>query len=712
MRSFDAPLAAAASPAAPGVIRPMLRLAPGMLTTASVSMLVAPTQSLPVAHTQSGSMFKDRFVDALTWYLPSFQLTDDVDEAFAFTATQTGVDVSGNPFNQVTLAFGMKKVLPADVATYAQQNPSAQLREIPLSGLQATLTTTAQDPQSGQLQTSTFAGTVAPASDGSLHLAFNTLLGVNAIVAYEDLQHGGAMLVLSASYDVWRELPAAHPLPVAPTPIAVEAPPSAAFRPGGAAVARSRFVRPMPYPLGLPSTEPAPTDYVQGVAPFAASLVLAAKYAGVGYTTKYTVNDGTATRVIASVNDLKNFNTRQSEFSEFTALGDISQKYPSFDRLYIGALSRTVVALPARYGILRSATGTAATCRALLDPSGASGACKFQFAFVIAPVVSQIELLALTQDIAINPASHDCRVTLPTRLDSTQPATPLATPFLTTATYAHGDQAQTFSFTVEIEDNAQAAPAVASANLFIKQLSASAEPYLAGRVRIKLDDAYEYPVEAGMVLNFNVTGGGNEIGYAISPDGSSVVLTNISPLDLNVTGYAVVADDRVSPHAFQKELPSGQSVTLPTNGITTITQLLVDRTLALESPLTKVSLGRYLAFQVQDVQAVQYGLGVVASAVDFVKAGIAKLDVRIAFMDLPDIAVPTFSLTDLNRSGNVTIALPIQYAISTLVATVAFSAQLVIQQPPIQWTMRNDFIDRPVLVLQDTDIPGPAPPVG
>jgi hypothetical protein len=695
----------------------LVRFAPATLLSASVGRLVEATQSLPIANTQTGNVFKDRFATDMAWYLPAFQLAADVDGAFAFTATQAGVDESGNPFNRVTLAVGVAKVMPADVNAYKQQNPSVQLREIPLSALQPTLTTTSQDTQTGASKQSTYPGTVAPAADGSLRLTFNTILGVGAIVAYENLQSGGASIGLSASYDVWRESTVRMPpRPIWLQPRSIvpdeELPvrPPGAFRPGQP-VTVGRPVRVWePDPVPVHSGDQSPS-YVQSVASFAATLPLGDKYAGVGYATRYTISDGSVTRAITGINDLKNFNTRQSEFSEFTALGDISQRYPSFDRLYIGALSRTIVALPARYGVVRSADGTAAVCQALLDSSAAGGgACKFQFDFLLGPVISPIELVELSNEIAANPASHDCTVVLPAKLDAGQTST-LATAFQTSVSYGTGGPAHTFSLTVGVVDAPGTMPAVATANLFIKQLTAQVEPYLTGRIGIKLDDAYEHPVDAGVVLNFSVTSGSNEIAFTVGAGGTSVVLTNTSPLDLNLTRYALIVNNQVSVSPFPEKLPAKQTVSLPATGASESAQLLVDRALALESPLTKAATTRYLTLVVQDVQNVQYELGIVAPAVDFKKLGIAKIDVHITLTDLPNIAVPSFSLIDLDRSGNVTISLPIQYAISSLAATIAFAVQPANQQQTsVQFTLAHDFIDQPILILDGANIPSFPPP--
>src|SRR5665213_3090199 len=61
---------------------------------------------LLLANTRSGNIFNDRFNSNLRWYLPKYELAADPDQFFSFSASQSGVDNSGNPFNKgmVTLS--------------------------------------------------------------------------------------------------------------------------------------------------------------------------------------------------------------------------------------------------------------------------------------------------------------------------------------------------------------------------------------------------------------------------------------------------------------------------------------------------------------------------------------------------------------------------------------------------------------------------------
>src|SRR5262249_5522013 len=155
-----------------------------------------------------------------------------------------------------------------------------------------------------------------------------------------------------------------------------------------------------------------------------------------------------------------------------------------------------------QYGIKRSSTGTAAVCQALLDSTaGSTTACKFEFSFVLGAVYSPIDLANLANDVSASAAASNCTVVLPWQLDSSRPVS-LSSPYVSSISYQPGSQLRTFALSIEITDAASNSPAVANANLFIKQLTASIEPFLLGQFAIKLDDSYPDPIEVTAVLNF------------------------------------------------------------------------------------------------------------------------------------------------------------------------------------------------------------------
>lgn len=537
----------------------LTRISPTALGEFHVSQASDQSLSLPLNNTRVGNVFKDRFDTALFWYLPSFGLADEPDTAFSFAATQTGVDVSGNPFNRASITLSIKKVVPPDVLLSQTQNPTATFREIPLAQLAGTLSTTFKDANGGN-QNNTYAGTVSTQADGSLQLTFDSILGVGVIVAYENLaQDGGAQVTLSASFAIWQltwhrvipqvpeepiepwELPPhlrgtvdphVHPVelvdpqlhPVDPHPrfspeintaaLSIQAtqlqtealtnslPVERAFQPAllkdvvePAAVEYvlptnvaltpierngTEMIRPFPRPIGGIGPISFIPTYTQTTASFGITVTLVQKYVGVTYKQKFTVADGAAVRPILSANDLKNYDVQQSEFTEFLVFGDISAKYPSFSRLYLGVLSRTIIAIPARYGITRGSSGCAAVCQALVDSSPVeTSSSKFQFAFSLGPVISPVDLMQLSLDIGAYPGLKDCTILLPSLIDSRVTPT-LSTPFKSSYTYTNGALPHSFSLAVEIRDSLENGPAVANANLFIKQLSSSVGPISLG----------------------------------------------------------------------------------------------------------------------------------------------------------------------------------------------------------------------------------------
>lgn len=741
-------------------LTPLERILSPTLGVYPVKQLPDQDQSLPLAQTQVGNVFRDRFVANLYWYLPTFTLADEPDQSFSFAATQTGVDANGNPFNRASVSLSVKKIVPPDVLASQQQNATAEFREIPLAELSATLSITSKDAN-GVDQHSTYAGTVNAQADGSLRLSFDNILGVAVIIAYENLaQIGGAQVTLSATYDEWvyiyippdlppidisaarpwtRVQPAAiritpvqagvteasaapilaeHAIPLIMASIPLTADHAVSLTnllprggggdgPSGGGGGDGGGGGPPPGGGGNGPPPPPAGTYIRISAHLDIPLALGQKYAGPAYKQNFTVADGGVLRPILSADDLKNYNVRQSEFSEFLALGDISTKYPSFSRLYIGVLSRTIIAIPARYAIVRGSTGCAAVCQALLDSSPLStSGCRFQFAFSLAPVVSPIDLLQLSQDIGAYSGSKDCTLQLPTQLDSSVSAT-LVTPFKSACVYAGGPAPHEFSLAVQIVDDQPTSPAVALANLFIKQLSASVQPYLFGSFGIKLDDYYPTSIEASVSLNFHVTGGTDELGYTIDETQQLITLLNNSPLDLLLTRSALYTPSQLTITPLQLTLVHQNTTSMPLPADHTGLSIMVDRTLALEEPLTKQYLGRYLAFETQDVQEVQYELGVNASGVNFAARGISHIDVQISFAALPNISVPPFSLSADRTVNSTRIVIPVENAVTALAGTLAFTVQFTNpQQSPQSFTRTNDFIDQAIFVLQDADLSG------
>src|SRR5215813_1062137 len=107
---------------------------------------------------------------------------------------------------------------------------------------------------------------------------------------------------------------------------------------------------------------------------------------------------------------------------------------------------------------------------ALVDSSAADGSkCKFEFDFTIAPEVSRIEFLKLTEEILRRDDLKDYKLKLPDFQCDTPPST-LQTTFKSDVQFTAGVDPHTFAVTVSIHDGGSETPAVANANLFILRL--------------------------------------------------------------------------------------------------------------------------------------------------------------------------------------------------------------------------------------------------
>ena len=666
-------------------VQPMRVMPSAFLLNAIATVQVAQL-NLPDETTQRGATYRDRYDANMLWYVPSLALADDPDPAFGFAATQSGQDKNGNPYNHASLALSLKKSVPADAVAAQQAAPALALREIPLDGLVATLTTTYTD-DSGNPAHDAIPGTVQAGADGSLRLTFDPLIATAVTRAFLNLTNdGGASVSLTASYQVWRK-PFARPMLMM-------------FRPAMMAMRMGPIERRPPPPAPTPPAA-QPDSYVQAVAQYSLDLPLAKKYAAGPYRANYTIAAGGPARTIVDVNDLRNYDVHQSEYHEFTAV-DID-KYNSFSRLYLGAVSRRIIAVPSKYGILRSSVGTAASCEAVVDASASDGSnCTFEFRFDLAPTVSAIDLIELAQDLAANPESAGCRLVLPDRLDVAA-CTAVGTAFATSSVWKPGVAPHTFSLVVTVGGGGVHTPAVANANLFIKQLAAEVAPYLTAQVGLKLDDAYPDPVPADVVVNLHLSGASDEVNTSIDPVANTIVVTNASPLDLQLTRYGTSNGGATTVFPLNTELTAGTSTTLPLPDAHDVLVVPVDRKLKLESPLTKAALQRYVTFKTQTVQTVQYVLGINATQIDFAGGKLENVDVQITFVDLPDVVVPKLSVSSVHKAASANVVVPIEHAIGSLAATLEVTGTRA--GAPLAFTLEHDFVDEPIFVLKQSDLP-------
>jgi hypothetical protein len=673
--------------------------------------------SLPLAGSGSLDLFLDRNNPNLHWYLPDFLLADDVDPSFAFVASQSGQQANGQPFNVARLTLRVCKQKPADVSQFIQQNPNAIVQEIPLANIAAILTSFYTD-QNGQQQPRTFnASSVQDMGDSSLQLTFDgSILGDSVVVVYQDLcTFGKAVINLSASYQAWSKpgvvppiyfrlapmematrfalATPAHPL-TAPADNRVEVADGEARTFSPAHVVNSSAAQ----------TAPPPPAFIQVRQSYTKALPLGLKYNVDGYQLRYTVSTATvASHVIVNVGDLNSFNLSQSQFAELKALGDLSLQYPTLSRAYFGVVSRTIVLIPQRYSIVRTRTGCSATCLARVDSSPASGSqCLFEFSFLIAPEVSQIELVKLKQAISKIPDFNGYQLTFADFTNDTPPST-LLTSFKSGVQFAAGADAHTFAVTVSVQDDGPNTPAVADANLFILRLCSQRGTDLLGSLSLKLDDGYPNPVLASIDLNFAHTVGTDDLLAQLDEAAGTITLTNQSPLDLEIQDYALVQDASLTefPGVINIAAAAVTSVPLPANhagmAFVAVAQL------ALPASINPASMTNFLSFQTVDVQTTQYVVAVDGSGVNFVK--VASIAVQITFSTLPAITPSQLNLNQAVRVDSTHIQIPLQNAVFSLPGSAKVTVSFVDTSVAAKvFTVQNEFTANPVLFLLQSDI--------
>jgi hypothetical protein len=668
-----------------------------------------PPPELPLIETLNGHLLHGWPDSSVMWYVPAFALADDTDPTFAFAATQSAADSSGNPFNKLRLSFRLKKIVPADVTDLQKAQPAVKLQEVPLHYSTPTLTVSYVDSHSGAPQTATLNGAAALQSDGSLDLIFDNVLGVNVVILFENLRSSGtAVVTLAANYQAW---PAGtgRRRPVIPRrPIFVRADiaetnaqmvrPVAGARP---MVMMRRVVEPPDPPDPVSTAEPSPPPSPT-TATIAYPIALGTQYARDAYLSKYTVVVGGTTRNIVSIDDLREYNVRQSEFRELHNLGDVSQRYPSIARLFLGSLSRVIVAVPNRYVIQRSNDSCAASCQVLLDSGSANDMAKFQFDFLLEPDISPIDLAQLAQQIGSHDDLKDCTITTPSFLKSGG-VSALNTIFKSSATIAPGSTPHSFALSAEVVDGGLASPAIANANALIKQLCVPHEPYLSGTVDLRLDDMLLDQIQVPAVLNFNETAGNDGLIVAVDEALQSIQLSNHSLFELHLKRYALCIGNNIEIFAFNQAIKAGQVLALPLPALHAGLNVLIDRELLFDGAPTMDILSHYLNVRVQDVQNIQCMIGINGGAVDFTRRGIATLDAQISLTSLPEVAPVSMKLSARDRMASAGIPIPIQAALGRLAAIIELTVNYADPaKASNRVTVQNDFLQQPLFVLLDS----------
>jgi hypothetical protein len=720
---------AGASPVQPVRVSPIMvnRLQLEMVNRPGVTLQEPPPAlpaSLPLMSSQNGNLFVDRNDPKVHWYIPDFALAEDTDSGFAFTATQTGQGADGTPYNAAQLTLRVRKFKPDDVVRFEGSNHGAALHEIPLAEMVGVLTSVYTD--NGAERQRTFNATIQDAGGGYSLLTFDAILGDSVAGLYQDLKlYGKGVLKLSAAYQGWSQqgtlVFAYRAEIVAMNRPAVMMAQPAAMRSVAMAPATTRLQSfgPGVAATRAPAQAPAPPTLIQSRQVWEKLLPLGVKYNQDGYQLKYTVETTVPPvpkHVILNVDDLRAFSKKQSEFTELKALGDISQRYPTLSRAYIGVYSRTIVVIPQRYSIVCSAAGCAALCVALVDSSAADGSkCKFEFDFTIAPEVSRIELAKLIQEVVRRKDLQDYTVKLPDFQHDNPPST-LMTAFKSNVAFGPGTYPHSFSVTVSIYDDGSQSPAVANANLFISRLCLGTGTDLIGSLSLKLDDGYPDPVLSTIDLNFAHTAHSDVIVVEIEDTSAQIKLTNESSLDIRLAGYALIlpvpnaSTDGKGVQSFAiTEVPD--SVALPAKGSLSVPlppdhtglTLAADAQLAVPAPMTKADIGRFLNFQTADVQETQYVVAVNGAGVDFNK--VDSIQASITFSTLPNVAPRPLSLNKNVHADSTHIVIPLENAVFSLPGTVSLAVHFADPgTKDLVFTVENDFTGEPVLILLQSAI--------
>lgn len=717
-----------------------------LLLSQSLPVFTTANLDLPVVGTQQGNLFHGRYDEHVRWYLETVSLAADPDPSFAFAATQRGAGADQSPFEQARLTLGLSIAEGPELAAARTGDPTLVFQPVVLSGRAVTIALpyTAAD---GTAKTALVAGTIdltgAP-------VAVFDLPGPQVIQAYEALTHPDVPLVVTVTtnYACWQDIQYTSWVPDPPAPnrwghrFELEATALNQSADSTRALSTTSFVQPpdppeaeqvqvvqlpmvrvQPLSMAGDPTQLAVTDRLATVLPLGHPETTADYLATAGMsvtlldvTGRFYVNtyrgaftlaaEGTA-RPIVDANDLTSFASARSEYRELTSLGPVSARYPTLRRLYYGQVSGTVLALPAAYGLVRSSGGLAARCDAVLDPSSTSSSqCRFQFSFIVAPVVSPIELAQLSADLLGCPEAkgRTLRLALPEGLDERHAAGALSVGGLP-AVLVEGTDVGTFILTLDVAD-AAAVPAVTTANLLLSQLGASGPPPLVVSLAVRLDDSYPEPVATTIALNVHQTAGSDDVALTLSSDiPPKEVLLNRGPVSLTVQRCAVIVPGGVVvTNLGGVAIASRESISLNADVPASATAVVVERTLLLPQPFTTSAIGSYIEIHATNMQDVQHPLTINASALNLTNT---VLSVSLTLDGLPGIPVPNLSLEAGHVVATAHVLVPVGVLLSGLATTLVVSITHSGESRDI--VLHNDFLDEPILVLTSTALATPTP---
>jgi hypothetical protein len=672
-----------------------------MLGTAAV--FTTPEQNLPVESGRTGSIFTDRFDPALRWYLPEYKLPASA--AFGFAATEQGVDTStGQPFDIATIGFTIAVGEPADVTAARAADSTLTFRQITLEPLQVTLTCTGKDHTGADRPIVVPMGT-ATQPDGSL-AATATLVGPAVVVAYQSLAHGSdAIVQLTGSYAVWRAWQPLFRVPLGSVQATVMPASGLQHRLAAGAVwhdsALKHDLPAEPVETGTFQLPEPPLTWVTAIDQQTQTLPVGTAFGTDAYRPRYTITAAGSTRPIIDAGDLTSFAQQRSEFRELTSLGDVSSRYPSLRRIYLGQVSGTVVAVPQSYGIVRGSTGLAALLEAVADDSStAASGCRFDFTFTLAPLVDPIDLAQLAHDLRTTPegASASLHVSLPDSLDSRFEST-FTGLSASTSVVTDGPRPGTVQVRVTITDEGQT-PAISSANLFLHQFASTVSP-LTGALSLRLDDMYPTPVMTSFVLSLDQTASSDELSLTVGTDDPTrVTVQNVGQFDLHLDGAASLTDAGPSKAELDIALAASAATTLGSQDGAPVS--IVHSQLALADPLPRAAIFDYLVVHTETVSQVLHSL-IYSASLDFTAAAVAQLDIAATLTDLPSVPIPAVTLTPMHSSDSVHALVPIDALVTGLAAHVTITVTATDGTQRIV-VMDNDFLQEPMLTITSASL--------
>ncbi|MCX5521343.1 hypothetical protein OG342_00325 [Streptomyces bobili] len=630
-----------------------------------------------------------------TWFLPAYILLAK-DPRFTFAVVQNAGDVDddgGGPFNRATFTLTLKEVLSDSVLSSVA---SGQLHPVPDLQPVVKLAVPITDAE-GRLTVRTVTGRTAQVSGTSFTVTFE-LSGALAKAAYVHLTRSGELgLEFEPTYSGYQTALVTEP----DTGFPVHGPIFRGFQfevfgdggnTGEAPFEPSLIGRIARY-VFFPCT-----------ARFHRSLKIGLNFHTDDHRSRFTITAEGMTRPIIDVNDLNSFAGQRSEYRELTSLGDIVTKYPSIQRVFLGQVSGTVIAVPDSYGILVTEQGALAALDSIVDesPTTLSG-CRFHFTFTVGPMADPIDLARLRADVTGIPEAvgRTLRVALPSGLDVRTPSGLQGFPG-GQAAFADGD-GNTIQVSVDISDD-RPTPAATLVNLFLQQLRSPGPPPLFGALAVRLDDILPQPVRSQLLLNLRQTAHSGDLVTTVQPGSPpSAQAVNRGPLDLKLLRCADVREGHVPAPIMPlggMVLKAAQGTTLQGVGAGTVVE--VSRTLEVAVPLPKAEMLKFLAFHTHTVQEVQHPLTLNAAGLNFAAEGVSTIDVEITLIANPGDPVPALTLSPSHTIDFVHVSLPVDSAVTGLDSTIVLTVNSTSGARTV--SVAHDFVDEPILVVTSSMI--------